>query len=126
MFLGKTRNQKPETRRARARWRSGFWFLVSGLLLVACRQKMAVQPRYDPLEPSDFFADHMASRPRIAGTVARGEVAGAGPAAPAARGGVAVAGPAATGKIGTADVDGYPFAVTDAVMNRGQERFNIY
>jgi mono/diheme cytochrome c family protein len=114
MFLGKeTRNQKPETRRGPAPRRSGFWFLVSGLLLVvACRQKMAVQPRYDPLEPSDFFADHMAARPRIAGTVARGEVA--------------IAGPAATGKINGVDLDGYPFPVTAAVMNRGQERFNIY
>src|SRR5436309_2778163 len=82
MFLGKpeTRNQKPETRSActarSGRRFSGFWFLVSGLLLVvSCRQKMAVQPRYDPLEPSDFFSDHMSSRPRIPGTVARGELA---------------------------------------------------
>src|SRR6476469_3900512 len=114
MFLGRqTRNQKPETRKGPARWRSGFWFLVSGLLLVvACRQKMAVQPKYDPLDPSDFFSDHMSARPRIAGTVARGELA--------------ITGFLATGKINGADGDGYPFPVTAAVMNRGQERFNIY
>jgi mono/diheme cytochrome c family protein len=82
------------------------------LLLAACRQKMANQPRYDPLEPSDFFADGMASRPRIAGTVARGELAGNDFMA--------------TGKINGADGDGFPFAVTAAVMNRGEERFNIY
>jgi len=93
--------------------RSGFWFLVSGLLLVvACRQKMSNQPRYDPLEPSDFFADHMSARPRIAGTVARGEAA--------------MTGPVVTGKINGADVDGYPFTITPAVVDRGQERFNIY
>ena len=90
----------------------GKWLVIALFALAACRQKMAVQPRYDPLEPSDFFSDHMAARPRIAGTVARGEVA--------------IAGPAATGKINGVDVDGYPFQVTAAVMNRGQERFNIY
>ena len=114
MSRGKGRGQKAEGRSILVmRALVVFVLLPSAFcLLTSCRQKMAVQPRYDPLEPSDFFADHMASRPRIAGTVARGEIA--------------VTGPAATGKIGTADVDGYPFAVTDAVMNRGQERFNIY
>ena len=90
----------------------GRWVLLTIFLLAACRQKMAVQPRYDPLEPSDFFADHMSARPRIAGTVARGEAA--------------MTGPVVTGKINGADVDGYPFAITPAVMNRGQERYNIY
>src|SRR5437762_8180300 len=91
-------NAECRMRRKRVLWLafSAFCILHSAFL-TGCRQKMAVQPRYDPLEPSDFFADHMASRPRIAGTVARGEIA--------------VTGPAATGKIGTADVDGYPFAV---------------
>jgi mono/diheme cytochrome c family protein len=85
------------------------------LLLAAfagCRQKMANQPRYDPLEASDFFADGMASRPRIAGTVARGELA--------------IDSFVATGKIGGQDADGFPFPVTEQVMDRGQERFNIY
>jgi mono/diheme cytochrome c family protein len=82
------------------------------LALTACRQKMANQPKYDPLEPSDFFADGMSARPRIPGTVARGELA--------------IDGFLATGKIAGADGDGYPFAVTAATMDRGQERFNIY
>jgi len=82
------------------------------LLLASCRQKMANQPKYDPLEPSDFFADGMSARPRIAGTVARGELAGNGFLE--------------TGKINNADADGFPFPVTEQVINRGQERFNIY
>jgi mono/diheme cytochrome c family protein len=90
---------------------SAFCILHSALL-VGCRQKMAVQPRYDPLEPSDFFADHMSARPRLPGTVARGEAA--------------MTGPLVTGKMNGVDVDGYPFPVTAAVMNRGQERYNIY
>jgi len=88
--------------------------LVLALLvpLTACRQKMSNQPKYDPLEPSDFFADGMSARPRIPGTVARGELP--------------LEGFLVTGKINNADGDGFPFPVTMAVMNRGQERFNIY
>ena len=79
---------------------------------LACRQKMANQPRYDPLEPSDFFADGMSARPRIPGTVARGELA--------------VDGFLATGKINGADGDGFPMPVTAQLMDRGEERFNIF
>jgi mono/diheme cytochrome c family protein len=75
-------------------------------------QKMARQPRYDPLEASDFFADGMASRPRVAGTVARGELS--------------VNPFMETGKIGGADGDGFPFPVTQEIVDRGQERFTIY
>ncbi|HEX9501030.1 MAG TPA: cytochrome c [Thermoanaerobaculia bacterium] len=78
----------------------------------ACRQRMAVQPKYDPLEPSDFFSDGMSARPRIPGTVARGEVS--------------LVGYIATGKINGQDGDGFPFPITLQVMNRGQERFNIF
>lgn len=80
--------------------------------LGACRQRMANQPRYDPLEASDFFPDGMTARPRIAGTVARGEIS-ADPFFD-------------TGKINGQVGDGFPFAVTMDVVDRGQERFNIY
>ena len=86
--------------------------LILIVVLVGCRQRMAVQPKYDPLEPSDFFADGMSARPRIPGTVARGEMA--------------ITGYLATGKIDGQDGDGFPFPITEAVMNRGQERFNIF
>jgi len=86
--------------------------LLVALLLSGCRQRMAVQPKYDPLEPSDFFADGMSARPRVPGTVARGEVD--------------IVGFVATGKINGQDGDGFPFPVTMAVMNRGEERYNIF
>jgi len=86
--------------------------LATLLALGACRQKMANQPRYDPLEPSDFFADGMAARPRIAGTVARGELA--------------IDPIVASGKMNGQDVDGFPMAVTAQTLNRGEERYNIY
>ena len=73
---------------------------------------MANQARYDPLEPSDFFADGMSARPRIAGTVARGELA--------------VDPIVATGKSNGQDIDGFPMAVDAAMLNRGQERYNIF
>ena len=92
--------------------RRGVALIVLLIALTACRQKMSVQPKYDPLEPSDFFADGMSARPRIPGTVARGELANDTFLA--------------TGKINGADGDGYPFPITAAVMDRGQERFNIY
>ncbi|HEX3069580.1 MAG TPA: cytochrome c [Thermoanaerobaculia bacterium] len=93
---------------------SSFILLLALILLLctACRQKMSNQPKYDPLEPSDFFADGMSARPRIPGTVARGELANDTFFA--------------TGKINGADGDGYPFPITAQVMDRGQERFNIY
>jgi mono/diheme cytochrome c family protein len=73
---------------------------------------MGNQPKYDPLEPSTFWSDGMSARPRIPGTVARGELSD-NPFFD-------------TGKIGTADGDGFPSEVTAAVIDRGQQRFNIY
>ena len=117
--LGEGRRQKAEGRnRLLPLLLSAFCLLLSAFILTSCNrvgpgfQKMARQPRYDPLEPSDFFDDGMASRPRVPGTVARGEL---------------VTNPfLATGKIGAADGDGFPFPVTEEVLNRGHERFNIY
>src|SRR5712691_3227579 len=82
------------------------------LLLAGCHQKMANQARYDPLEPSDFFADGMSARPRIAGTVARGETS--------------LDPYFESGKINGQDGDAFPFTVTADVMNRGHQRFDIY
>jgi mono/diheme cytochrome c family protein len=86
--------------------------LLAVVIMASCRQKMSNQPKYDPLEPSDFFADGMSARPRIPGTVARGELA--------------LDGVISTGKINGQDVDGFPFPISAEVMNRGEERFNIF
>src|SRR5215210_494018 len=86
--------------------------LLAILALASCRQKMANQARYDPLEASDFFEDGMASRPRVAGTVARGELSG-NPFFD-------------TGKIDGQVADGFPVPVTIELIDRGQDRFNIY
>ncbi len=82
------------------------------LLLGACRQKMANQPRYDPLETSDFFADGMSARPRVAETVARGELS-TDPFFD-------------TGRINGSVADGFPVPVSRELVDRGQQRFDIY
>ena len=60
----------PPTRAARG---VRFWPAIALALLAGCRHEMYDQPRYDPLEPSDFFNDGKAARPLVTGTVARGE-----------------------------------------------------
>lgn len=82
------------------------------LLATACYQKMAENPRYDPLEPSSFFADGSSARPLPADTVARGHLRDDSLLF--------------TGKINNEPVDQFPFPITREVLLRGQERFNIY
>ena len=89
--------------------------LAAACCLVAaagCRQDMHNQPKYRPLRPSTLFADGASARPLVEGTVARGtlqEDEGF-----------------FTGKVGNQPVKELPFQITEADMNRGQERYNIY
>jgi len=85
---------------------------VSLIGVAGCRQDMHNQPKYRGLRASAFFADGSSARPLVEGTVARGtlqEDEGF-----------------FTGKIDKIDVKELPFAVDEQVLNRGQERFNIY
>ncbi|HET7624082.1 MAG TPA: cytochrome c [Verrucomicrobiae bacterium] len=83
------------------------------LCATGCRRDMFNQPYDKPLEKSDFFQDnHMASRPVVPNTIARGHL----DADEAFY----------TGKIGTNLVTTFPFPITRQVLLRGQERFNIY
>ena len=79
---------------------------------VACRLDMHVQPRYNPLAKSDFFADQRAARPLVEGTVAHGDE----------RADTYFY----TGKIGNAPGEYMPFQVTKEVLERGRERYNVY
>lgn len=85
---------------------------LSLLLLSGCRQDMHDQAKYEPLEQSDFFGDNRSSRPVVDGTVARGQL----------REDVHLY----TGKEGTQFVTEFPLPVTEELMARGQQRFNIY
>jgi mono/diheme cytochrome c family protein len=86
-----------------------FVLLVSA---IGCRQEMYDQPYSRPLTESRFFANHMASRPVLPNTVARGQL-NEDEAFFA-------------GKIGTNLVEDFPMPVTREMLERGQQRFEIY
>jgi mono/diheme cytochrome c family protein len=80
---------------------------------IGCRQEMYDQPKYKPLEKSDFFADQRASRPLVEGTVARGTLA----AAPL---------PAAGAPSAEALSTILPVPLTRELLLRGRERYEIF
>lgn len=82
------------------------------LVLGGCRLDMQDQPRFKPLAMSDFYSDLRSARPPVDGTVARGQL----------HEDIYLY----TGKIGTSPGDYMPFPVTDEVMARGQQRYNVY
>jgi hypothetical protein len=73
---------------------------------------MADQPKRRPLQASQFFADGRSSRLPVAGTVAQGELR--------------LDDHLYRGIVGAEFADSFPFPVTRVVMERGQERFNIF
>lgn len=100
------------------------------------RADMQDQPRYKAYKKSEFFSDHRSSRDRVEGTIPRGQLhdnkafyAGKLDNPPAA------AAPAATATDSTGNtvvtsfpdaIDEFPIPVTKELVDRGQERYNIY
>lgn len=105
------------------------------LLVSGCRYDMQDQPRYKYYKESDFFSDKRASRDPVTGTVARGQLHSEKAFY--------------TGKIDNPnpnvqvqtttdasgntlvasfpnDIDEFPIPVTKELIDRGQNRFNIY
>ena len=70
------------------------------------------QPKYLPLRATTFFDNGASARPLVEGTVARGTLNEDEAFF--------------TGKIGTTPVTQLPFAVDERVLDRGEERYNIY
>jgi mono/diheme cytochrome c family protein len=111
--------------------------LSSALLLVlasSCRYDMQDQPKYLAYRGSETFADSLSSRSLVEGTVPRGYLredaamytgknAGGATAQPVS------AKPGDTSKAAAAptnDVNEFPFPITRDILDRGQERYNIY
>ena len=94
--------------------RKSFLLPASVLLLglAGCRQDMHNSPKAIPLRESVFFRNGSSARPLVEGTVARGTL----------QDDVSFF----TGKNGAAEVDALPFALTADVLDRGEQRFNIY
>ena len=90
----------------------GMLALAAISALTGCHDDMYNQPRYEPLERSDFFDDHRSSRPLVAGTVVyraerTDDVLHTG---------------RSDGELATE----LPIELTAALLRRGQERYNIY
>jgi hypothetical protein len=94
--------------------RVGRLIAASALLLTvaACRQDMHDQPKYRGLRGSDFFADGQSARPLVANTVPRGRLNEDTLLT--------------TGKEGENPTTVFPFPITEQVMARGQERFDVF
>ncbi len=87
------------------------WFLAA-LFSTSCRQDMFDQPKFRPLQPSNFFIDGRSARPVPAGTYEFGENDA----------GEAVGKGTENGQF----VAAIPIAIDEPLLRRGQERFNIY
>ena len=86
--------------------------LVCLVALGACRQDMHNQPKYIPLRDSQFFKDGSSARPIVEDTVARGTLQ---------EDAVFY-----TGKENGTEAATLPFPLTQDVLDRGEQRFNIY
>ncbi|MBV9073126.1 MAG: c-type cytochrome [Acidobacteria bacterium] len=96
--------------------RRGFVKACFGATLVlafsGCRQDMHNQPKYVPYRSSEFFPDGLSERQQVEGTVARGQLHEDSYFY--------------SGRVGTKEQDMFPFPITQAVMERGRERYDIY
>ncbi len=88
------------------------WVAFLALLLAACHQDMYNQTKVQTYDPSTFFADGRGSRPNVPGTVAVG----------AAQTDTYLY----TGLIDGVEGDFMPFEITRAVLERGQQQYNIW
>ncbi|MFZ0662298.1 MAG: cytochrome c [Acidobacteriaceae bacterium] len=86
---------------------------AAALLLVSgCRQDMQNEPKMIPQRGSTMFADGRSARPQVEHTVARGQLDEDQYFY--------------TGLVNGKEQDAMPYPVTLEVLERGQERFNIY
>src|SRR6476660_6633361 len=106
------RGSRPDVRLLTPSRRRALALLVCLITVGACRQDMHNQPKYIPLRDSEFFKDGSSARPLVEDTVARGTLQE----------------DAAfyTGKENGAVVATLPFPLTQEVLDRGEQRFNIY
>lgn len=151
---------RPDTRHAESAMTSRVRLCVLALLAAlplaaGCRQRMADQPYYRPLEESEFFEDKRASRPIERGTIHRGQYLESDPiatgltrdewnftyeyAVPAKPDAPVVEGAEKVKRAVGAPrydqrkpgehkvyVEKFPFAMTQADLDRGEERYTIF
>ena len=91
---------------------AAFCAMAATLVLAGCRQDMHDQPKFFPQRGTDFYADGRSVRPQVANTVARNQLHEDGYFY--------------TGMVAGKEGDALPFPVTMQVLERGQERYNVY
>jgi len=82
------------------------------MFAAGCRQDMQDQPKMIPQRESQFFADGRSARPQVLNTVARNQLHQDEYFY--------------TGLVNGKEQDELPFPATIQVLERGQERFNVY
>ncbi|MGA0333255.1 MAG: c-type cytochrome [Kiritimatiellia bacterium] len=95
---------------------TGLLFTAGCGPLFTIRKAMYDQPKYEPLEATDFFGDRRSARPLIEGTVAQGQLRLNDHL-----------------YLGLEEIDGdfrqaqnFPFEITAEDLDRGQEMYNIH
>jgi hypothetical protein len=82
------------------------------LFTIGCRQDMHDQPKFIPQRGTSFYADGRSARPQVENTVGRGQLHENTYFY--------------TGFVSGKEGDSMPYPVTMEVLERGQERYNIY
>jgi mono/diheme cytochrome c family protein len=86
--------------------------LLALFALNGCRLDMHLQPKYNPEVSSTFFSNGSSAQPPVEGTVASSDPSGSELLY--------------TGRLNGVLADTFPFPITAADLQRGQERFDIY
>jgi mono/diheme cytochrome c family protein len=143
----KSKKEKVKTLRAASRLTPArllllFCLFTFAFFLSACRRDMQDQPKAIAYRESTFFKDGVSSRPPVEGTVPRGYLRADREFYFGKKGGTAIGGQ----QVGSAgrmpanrpqdagapaamfpdDVDTFPFPITKEVLERGQERYQIF
>lgn len=85
---------------------------TAAMLTTGCRQDMHNQPKFYPQRGTSFYADGRSARPQVENTVARNQLHANSYFY--------------TGIVDGKEGDGLPLPVTQALLERGQERYNIF
>ena len=136
---GKSKKVKVRTLRGlRGRALLAFCLLPFAFYLSACRRDMQDQPKVIAYRESKFYKDGTGSRPLVEGTVPRGYLrqdrefyfgkkANVGTGSGTQPATIAVPGaPSNSAAMYPDDVDTLPFPITKEVLDRGQDRYQIF
>ena len=91
---------------------AAFGAMAATVVLAGCRQDMQDEPKFFPQRGTSFYADGRSVRPQVENTVARNQLHEDSYFY--------------TGLIDGKEGNGLPFPVTMEVLERGQERYNVY